>query len=106
MIGQAVSVLGVIAAVASAVAGVYEAAAPPTAAALVLVSAVAAAAGKSLSQYTGSIAMTIVGLVVAVAGIIAQATILPSKITFAASVIGVAFAAAGKSLFNVLEQPS
>jgi hypothetical protein len=100
---KVISGLGVVAAVTFAVAPQFGAVQPKTAAWLVLIGTAVSAASGALTKYGESNkTLTGIGVVVAVAAVIAGATdLIPSNVTMIFSVIGTAVAAVGKSLFNI-----
>jgi hypothetical protein len=102
MTSKVIAILGVVSAVAFAIApqmgvGVSM----KTAAWLTLIGTAATAATGALTKYGGKhITVTIGGVAVAVLSVAAGAVdLLPEQVTLMASVIGTAIAAAGKSLF-------
>lgn len=102
---KVISILGVIASVLFATAPQFSTIQPKTAAWLTLIGTVATAASGALARFGASnIYITVVGVVVAVTGVIAGASdLIPQNITFIMTVIGTAVAAFGKSLFNIGE---
>ncbi len=104
---KVVSGLGVAAAVAFAVAPQFGAVQPKTAAWLMLIGTVVSSASGALTKYgENNKLLTGIGVVVAVAAVLAGATdLVPSNVTMVVSVIGTAMAAVGKSLFNFDEGP-
>ena len=97
------SVLGVVAAVAFGVAPQFGAVQPKTAAWLMLIGTTVSAASGALAKFgEDNKALTGIGVVVAVAAVLAGATdLIPSNVTMVFSVIGTAMAAVGKSLFKL-----
>lgn len=100
---KVVSGLGVAAAVAFAVAPQFGAVQPKTAAWLMLIGTTVSAASGALTKFgEDNKALTGIGVVVAVAAVLAGATdLIPSNVTMVFSVIGTAMAAVGKSLFKL-----
>lgn len=101
MMSKVIAILGVVSAVAFAVApqmgvGVSM----KTAAWLTLIGTAATAATGALTKYgQAHISVTIGGVAVAVLAVLAGAVdILPEQVTLMASILGTAIAAAGKSL--------
>ena len=98
---KAISILSLIAAVASAVAVQLGAIKPQYGQIAVFVAAIAAAAGGALAKATDNHIATAIGVVIAVASAFAGfADLLPAPVLQAAGIVAVAFAAAGKSLFG------
>lgn len=98
-----ISILGVIASVLFATAPQFSTIQPKTAAWLTLIGTVATAASGALVRFGAqNIYITVVGVAIAVFGVIAGAgDLIPQNITFVFTVIGTAVAALGKSLFNI-----
>ena len=96
-----ISILGVVAAVALAIAGQLGAINGRWELVAMAVAAVASAAGGALSKFTGgNHAVTIVGLVVAVSGALAGFNdLLGAGLAQVIAIIGTAAAAAGKALW-------
>lgn len=100
---KVLSGLGVVAAVAFGVAPQFGAVQPKTAAWLMLIGTTVSAASGALTKFgEDNKALTGIGVVVAVAAVLAGATdLIPSNVTMVFSVIGTAMAAVGKSLFKL-----
>lgn len=98
-----ISILGVVASVLFATAPQFSTIQPKTAAWLTLIGTVATAASGALVRFGAqNIYITIIGVVIAVFGVLAGAgDLIPENITFVFTVIGTAVAALGKSLFNI-----
>lgn len=99
---QIISVLGLLATIATAITAQVTAINPKFGAWVMLAGALAAAAGGALSKYlsAGPVA-TALGVIVAVSGVLAMATgVIPAGYAQIIAVIGTAAAAAGKSLFG------
>lgn len=95
-----ISVLGLVAAVALAIAGQLEAINPKWGLIAMAVAAVASAAGGALSQFTGNYYVTGIGLVVAVSGaILGFDGLIGAGAAQVIAIIGTAAAAAGKALW-------
>lgn len=99
---QIISALGVVSAVAFAVAPQFTSIQPKTAAVLTLVgTAVSALSGALVKYGTENRVITGLGAALAVVSVGAGASdILPGNVTLVLSIIGTALAAVGKSLFN------
>lgn len=100
---KVISVLGVVSAVTFAVAAQFNIINPRIGMWLVLLGTAASAATGALTKYgSTNIYVTVGGVVVAVASVVAGAAdILPQQVTLIASIVGTAIAAAGKSLFGI-----
>lgn len=100
---KVISVLGVVSAVTFAVAAQFNIINPRIGMWLVLFGTAASAATGALTKYgSTNIYVTVGGVVVAVASVVAGAAdILPQHVTLIASIVGTAIAAAGKSLFGI-----
>lgn len=99
---KVISFLGLLAAIATAVTAQVTALNPKYGAWVMLAGAVAASTGGALSKYlnAGPVA-TGLGIIVAVAGVLAMATnVIPASYAQVIAVLGTAAAAAGKSLFG------
>lgn len=99
---KAISVLGVLSAVTFAVAAQFSLINPKVGMWLMLLGTIAAAASGALTKYGHTNTyVTVAGVTVAVASVVAGAAdILPAQVTMIASIVGTAVAAAGKSLFG------
>ncbi len=100
---KVISVLGVVSAVTFAVAAQFNIINPRIGMWLVLFGTAASAATGALTKYgSTNIYVTVGGVVVAVASVVAGAAdVLPQQVTLIASIVGTAIAAAGKSLFGI-----
>lgn len=102
-----ITILGVIAAVASAILAQVEVISASTGAIVALVGALAAAAGGALTKFIeGTKAVTVIGVLVAVAGVLAGAgDLVGDKYAQYAAILGTALTAIGKSLFGWESEP-
>lgn len=99
---QIVSWLGLVASITTAITAQVVAINPRLGAWVMLSGAVAAAAGGALTKYAGAGTLpAALGIVVAVAGVLAMATdVIPASFAAIIAIVGTAAAAAGKSLFG------
>ncbi|HKX30646.1 MAG TPA: hypothetical protein VJ302_23355 [Blastocatellia bacterium] len=99
---KVISILGLITAVAAGIGSQVAAINPKYGAWTMLAGAVAAAAGGAIRKFqSGGKAVTAVGIIVAVAGVLAMATdVIPGMWAAVIAIIGTAAGAAGESLFG------
>lgn len=99
---KVISWLGLLAAVLMATVAQITAINPRLGAWVMLISAVAASIGGALTQFAAAgVVPTALGIIVAVAGILAGATdLIPAGYAHIIAILGTAAAAAGKSLFG------
>lgn len=97
-----VTILGVVAAVASAILAQVEVISVQTGAIIALVGALAAAAGGAITKFfEGTKIVTITGVLIAVAGVLAGAgDLIGAQYAQYAAIFGTALTAIGKSLFG------
>ena len=102
---KVIAVLGVITAVAFAVAPQFDAINPQVAPWLMLLGTVAAAVTGALTKFGGQHpSVTMIGVGVAVASVLAGAAdVLPGNVVSVAGIVGTALAAMGRALFPVFE---
>ena len=102
---KVISILGVLTAVAFAIAPQVDAVSPQLAPWLMLVGTVAAAISGALLKFGAkNIYVTFIGVGVAVASVIAGAAdVLPVNVVSVAGIVGTALAAMGRSLFPVFQ---
>ena len=103
-----IAVLGVVTAVAFAVAPQFDALSPQVAPWLMLLGTLAAAVAGALTKFGGkNIYVTIIGVGVAGASVLAGAAdILPANVVSVAGIVGTALAAMGRSLFPIIDEPN
>ena len=102
-----IAVLGVVTAVAFAVAPQFDALNPQVAPWLMLLGTLAAAVAGALTKFGGkNIYVTLIGVGIAGASVLAGAAdLLPTQVVSVAGIIGSALAAMGKSLFGDFWEP-
>ena len=102
-----IAVLGVMTAVAFAVAPQFDAMNPQVAPWLMLLGTLAAAVAGALTKFGGrNIYVTLIGVGIAGASVLAGAAdLLPTQVVSVAGIIGSALAAMGKSLFADFWEP-
>lgn len=105
---KVIAVLGVVTAVAFAVAPQFDALSPQVAPWLMLLGTLAAAVAGALTKFGGkNIYVTIIGVGVAGASVLAGAAdVLPANVVSVAGIVGTALAAMGRSLFPMLNEPN
>jgi hypothetical protein len=103
-----IAVLGVVTAVAFAVAPQFDALSPQVTPWLMLLGTLAAAVAGALTKFGGkNVYVTIIGVGVAGASVLAGAVdVLPANVVSVAGIVGTALAAMGRSLFPMLNEPN
>src|SRR5262245_62079851 len=105
---RVISILGVVASIATAAAPAFTSMSPKTAQWILLVGTLATAIGGAITSHLADkLWPTIVGVLLAVSGVAAGATgLLPSKWTVIAGLVGTTLSAFGRSVFGRNESPA